>query len=466
MKLLSVIVAVLFLIPCNPALSQTLPSCSSIAQDADGDGFGWVINPTETRLQEGLAVPHSCVVDESTETTPVLINRETGIEIPLVRQYWNANVDLAGKTLQCERYSFNIQSNRYDLAFSYQRFHHQLPDKKPYFGIWERSNEFTYNRDGEPIRAQQDGRDLNFVWSVVDGVLIDSLRISERNNLDARDYWVELVSVNGGVNNATRFWGESTSSYYQCTDPATNRFVPTGTPGAAGAAVSDFSEASLIFTSVAENPPPASPYRYGADGPNEVADGPEAILSNGIMWDIQNLAYIRIECPLYFEETLGSGENSFFGWRYDDPKDYTLMFLPPMNDSPRSGFLIVDFQHSYSAARAVRWSIANDNTISNSLLGSQDWFELASNDNGNDILRYWQTNGGLRICELEQLQYDSAFDRRPTTQDEYDNWLIKTNVDTSHCTTAENAYPLTVRNNSCLVDANEQNVPTLTALPV
>jgi len=54
-----------------PGFSQTVstpPSCASVSDDPDGDGFGWVVS-SQT----------SCVVTGETAPAPEFINRETGL---------------------------------------------------------------------------------------------------------------------------------------------------------------------------------------------------------------------------------------------------------------------------------------------------------------------------------------------------------------------------------------------------
>jgi len=98
---LRLLLASILALSCAAANAQTQTSCASIGQDADGDGYGWVVNPAVGEQ------PHSCIVDENTQPSPAIINRETNQPVELVRAYWDANTDIAGKTLECEEFQWS-----------------------------------------------------------------------------------------------------------------------------------------------------------------------------------------------------------------------------------------------------------------------------------------------------------------------------------------------------------------------
>lgn len=415
-KNVSAILVLLSPLLFGTASAQSLASCLYAGQDADGDGFGWVADPEATEQ------PHSCIVDETTQAAPVLVNQETNTPVQLVRAYWDANRDLTGRTLECEEYLWSNENNLYELQTSYQRYHHSLPDQKPWIGVWNKSN-------------------VNELWTVVDGVLDDRLTLyASANRLSSHSYWVELISLNGGVDNATRWW-ENEFKYHQCSDPATNRFIPTGTPGTSTASPSPVSTESLIFTTTPE-PQPTNLYTY--------ENGSEVILSRGAAWDIQDLAYKTIRCDRYTITT--SGDNT--RWRYDDYSDFAFMFLPPTTSTPRSGFVAsVNTHWGATWARASTWTIENDNTLSGGpTIFQQDWFELTE-----DVLRYWEGDYAISTCWPEDSQMDTAYTRRATTMEEYDAFVIKTNIDSSHCTTPENQYDLNLGARSCLVESDSND---------
>ena len=400
--------------------AQTLPSCQNTAEDADGDGFGWSIRSGQ-----------SCVVDATTGAAPSYIHE--GQPVQLTRAYWDANRDLAGRTLACEEYTRN-DGDSDQLTASYLRYHDPLPPEKPWISSWTMSSRVSYQSDGTETPENDETR----LWTVVDGRLDDKLPGSP-SCCSEPPYWVELISVNGGSENATRWWDPSGNKYHQCTDPLTNSFIPTGSPNVTPAApTTNYSQESIVFTSAEEETQPASPYRYGER---------EAVLSRGAMWNIQDLAFKRIDCNSYMETTTGGGETYF---RFIDEAQTTIRYLPPLETSPRSGYVAYTNWHNSSIPTLYTWAIDDDNTID---VGPfRDWFELASFE-GHDVLRFWDGAYRVHICELSKQQFDTPYSLRDTTQEEYDSFLIETNIDTSHCTTPANAYPLTLNNFSCLLDS-------------
>lgn len=83
----------LFLLLSSPlTYAQSVPPCTSIASDTDGDGWGW----------ENDA---SCRVVEQTATAPQFINLETGQPVSLTRAMWNA--EDFNKNVACREFDFD-----------------------------------------------------------------------------------------------------------------------------------------------------------------------------------------------------------------------------------------------------------------------------------------------------------------------------------------------------------------------
>ena len=422
----------------NTLMAQSTPSCTSEGQDADGDGFGWVVNPP---LGEQ---PHSCIVDESTTPTPTIINRQTNAPIQLIRPYWDANTDLANKTLFCEAYSWSDSDQLYKLEETYQRYHHPLPNEQPWIYAWDKTN---ITRVGST-----DIKTDRLLWTVVDGVLNDNVYFYD-NSPD--QYWVELISLNGGIENATRWWLDDTN-YYQCSDPATNSFVPTGAPGVISTAPSGVSTAPAIFTTLEEP-------RESDLGPHYYFNGPRAVLTRGGSWDIQDLAYKTIGCrsywKRYFDEESRPGE---FIWKFEDYSAHRLMFLPPTAGSPNTGFMARSYLHYGSPRPYVsRWTINEDGTISVPLdFGNEAWFALASTSDGHNVLHYF-FGDTLTTCDMGAVLV-TAYQTRPPTDEDHKALLIRTNVDTSHCTSLEDTYELRINGDrSCVAEED----PSITNTP-
>ena len=419
------------------ASAQSQPSCQSVGQDADGDGYGWVANPAVGEQ------PYSCIVDDSTLPAPSIVNKETNESVQLLRAYWDANVDLAGRNLECEVFIWNENDQRYILEESYQRYHYPLPSEKPWIYAWTKSNRVwhTYERRLD---------DETLLWTVVDGVLNELLTFW-RN--EPHMYWVELISVNGGTDNATRWWSNayrsnySADGYFQCTDPATNQFVPTGAPGVPSNAPSGVSTEPKRFVTIAEE-------RESNQSGFYTSDGLRATMTRGGAWDIQELAYKPIHCPSYLENYYDSQQPNQFYWRYDDPADFYLMFLPPRADTPNTGFVAIHTPHwGGEHATASAWTINADNSIDHGyVFGEQDWFVLATTPEGDDALHYWE--GGLRTCTMSRTMMDTPYTTRTLTAVERGAFLDKTNVDTSHCTLAEEARDLRVSGHTtCIIES-------------
>jgi len=79
---------------------EQTPTCVSVVDDPDGDGFGWV--PHENN-------PHSCVVTDETVSRPRFATLgNTTIPINVIRPYWDPNADIANRELECTQYRWNV----------------------------------------------------------------------------------------------------------------------------------------------------------------------------------------------------------------------------------------------------------------------------------------------------------------------------------------------------------------------
>jgi len=406
------------------ALGQSHPSCQSIAQDFDNDGFGWIFSPSDPEQQ-----PHTCIVTAETPQAPEIINRETNTPVQLTRAYWDGNRDLAGRTLACEEYLW--RDDKYIKVHSYNRYHHPLPEEKPWINAWIKSDIQSFN--GLPLID----RDIQF-WTVVDGALDDGVGIRNPGfSLDK--YWVEMISVGGGFENAVRWWTDSNpdADYVQCIDPETNVFVPTGSPDVAPTTVSNvFSTESVEFTTkVAQNQPEA-----GHSG---------AVLSRGAVWDIKDLAYLTIDCPSYSKPFGPDGI-----WVHSDTGGFTMMYLPGPASDPGSGFVMVENSHDTPVARGRKWQINDDGSIDVGdfpPLGARDWFELLSTGaEERDTLLFWLAPTVYTSCRLRSTQLDTPYTVRSSTQSDENAFINKNSFDTSHCSSAEEATLVFNGLNSCI----------------
>ena len=53
------------------------------------------------------------VATATAQEAPVIINQETGTQVDLIRPYWNANVDIANRRMQCDHFLFDEESAVY-----------------------------------------------------------------------------------------------------------------------------------------------------------------------------------------------------------------------------------------------------------------------------------------------------------------------------------------------------------------
>ena len=141
------------------------PVCSATLYDADGDGFGW----------ENQA---SCIITSASAPPPVFVNNETGNKVNLTRASWNANNDIANKTIQCDLHyydsfyreyllepvPFRAGANLNNQVFpSYRFYHRSLPTVAPFLGLIE-SVEYV---DGSSITPTTFG--TSATWTTDDG---------------------------------------------------------------------------------------------------------------------------------------------------------------------------------------------------------------------------------------------------------------------------------------------------------
>jgi hypothetical protein len=192
--------------------SQVDRSCSSIAVDPDGDGFGWEWNYDSDALG-------SCVVTDESAGMPSLVNEETGEQVQLIRPYWNANRDLAGRTIECKGYDLDrdtgAYANRFN-SFDSILYHQPLPTSPPYTAYAE--------YDKLPYLIWPD--DVMYkVWTVVDGRYIGPLLGRDE---PARN-WLEIIEATESTPAGIRIWGGTrTPAYRECFDQSGADFGPTG----------------------------------------------------------------------------------------------------------------------------------------------------------------------------------------------------------------------------------------------
>lgn len=140
-----------------------------------------------------------------------IVNQQTGVQVELTRAYWNANVDIADRSIKCDRYRFNAESAVYEFYLASEYIHAPL--------LTTSVESYVIAGGGVYEHAR---------WWVQDGVY------SGEANFNSHEY-IELVNYepSSGVtsqasnNNAIRVW-HSASTYSVCIDQSGTSFIPTG----------------------------------------------------------------------------------------------------------------------------------------------------------------------------------------------------------------------------------------------
>lgn len=178
----------------KPALSQTLPSCISIASDADGDGYGW----------ENDA---SCVITSTSLTSPTFTNLETGEPVNVVRAQWSPS-DFAGNQITCD-------ARRFD-GVSYSSI-----GPGPLYVFQPLSQTAPHNGNVTAFEPALDGTDITHSWTISNGIYFGPSDL-------AATPWVEIITLSSANPVATRVW-LTNQSYTLCANlEPTKGLAPSG----------------------------------------------------------------------------------------------------------------------------------------------------------------------------------------------------------------------------------------------
>ena len=195
--------------------SQEIRQCSTTAVDPDGDGFGWEWNSEAGAMG-------SCEVTEDSTDSPSLVNAETGEQVQLIRPYWNANRDIAGRNIECKGYNWNRDVGRYTNEFAFydsNLMHDPLPLSAPYMAYAD--------YDNNPYSIWPD--DVIYkIWTVIDGRYIGPMMGRSVSGRTAAD-WIEIIEATDTTPSGIRVWGgPSSPAYRECFDKSGASFGPTG----------------------------------------------------------------------------------------------------------------------------------------------------------------------------------------------------------------------------------------------
>ena len=294
--------------------SQALSECALQASDADGDGIGREFDVNNGRFS-------NCLVTTQSQAAPAFTNRETGAPVTLMRAYWDPNADLANRTLQCDSFIFDDDTEQYVAGANgfvfgpvrdgpYSVFHYPLSSTPPHIGT-----ALGFIEGKEPTYIP--------LWSVDDGVYNGPAPM-------ALSPYVEVVNFNGGSDNAIRIWDNGPVDYYLCYDTGGDAVVPTGSPGVFTESA-DADPAEQIVTMLPPSQESSDPPPY-----TNLETGLEVQLVEP-RWNYNaDLALRRISCNTYRWNGLGYEHDAFIEF------DIDYVFHPRNGDTARVTTSVTD----------------------------------------------------------------------------------------------------------------------------
>ena len=188
------------------------------------------------------------------QEAPVIVNPETGAVVNLTRAYWDANVDIANKRMQCDYFSFDAETGVFEKARAFFG--------NPSSDISTLSTQFSHaplpndTRQANIADVLSDGpggdtrTDRYSNWSVVDGRYQGPAPL-------ATSAFAETVAFNASIDNAVRFWfqNEPFAAYSVCYDLDGMPLLPTGTVGSSNTQLVDLPDFTFDTPNVYESIP-------------------------------------------------------------------------------------------------------------------------------------------------------------------------------------------------------------------
>jgi len=190
------------------------------------------------------------------QEAPVIVNPETGAVVNFSRAYWDANVDIANKRMQCDYFSFDAETGVFVKG-----------EDRPAWPIFDESNLHLFNTQYTHLPLANETTQINFALVELPTQTIDrSLRLPfwTVNNgsyggpaVLSRSDFVEIVALNSSTDNAVRVWFEvdNVPAYSVCYDAGGTALLPTGTIGSDNTQLVDLPNLTFDFPDVYENIP-------------------------------------------------------------------------------------------------------------------------------------------------------------------------------------------------------------------
>jgi len=393
--------------------AQTLPVCAQTASDPDGDGFGWEF------ISTGFASGDfgSCLITGESEPQPVIINRETGGRVNLIRANWHLEKDISNRRIQCEPFEFDEASavyvkdnaaypdaglwNRIDTIYQHDALSSQLPRMNTMYQLAVHRIPAGSSTD---LSLSNPAWDEGFervipLWTINNGVYYGIAPLHSSP-------YVEIVNHGTGAANAVRVWGGNSSdpadSYQNCYAIDGTAFVPTGQPDSTGTALTPLDENVLVSMN----------FQGGEDLQSDLIDpGPVVNRETGVPVDFSNgiwnyntqLAMKALRCHRS-------------DWEWMEPLKYGFISL----DDSIAGWTYVF--HPYTGGDQVRVSyISHTNrarfwqtksvALRNGQLGN--WTENDANftawEQLADNIRIWDTDNALSFHQCQGNQVTRLF---------------------------------------------------------
>ena len=356
--------------------TQGLPYCESVADDPDGDGFGWVPHPSD---------PHSCIIDESTFPIPQFADIEGTLRpLNMMRTFWDPNVDFVGKEISCTHFSTEERQD-YHADADFSITHYPLPDNPPWLSEYELSISFERSGtqfSGHGVWRSAHGAYFNAPFDYNPGHAVQFMA----------GYWGEPIELNG--QQGMRFWFPvvkdrnqpeviSGDDYQECFYTSGEPFRPTG-------------RWDLAATRSNWTIPPIEPLNPGPpESEKPVYTNPrtgELVELTSFSWNVaEDLLYKGLSCDTY-------------NWR-GPPGDYgngvwdafefatEMVMLPPV--SGNTGKIYIAFNGRRPIGLGREWTIEDGELTGVPDMLSNGWYDI---DEQFGEFRIWGNETSVIRC--------------------------------------------------------------------
>ena len=163
-----------------------------------------------------LAVTAASTTASAQQSMPVVVNPQTGAQVTLTRGYWNANVDIAYRSIKCDYFRFNVDSAVYEFYLAHEYMH------APFLST--SVGNYVITDDSSPGFSS---------WTVQDGIYRGLAAFDSHEYVELVNYETGSgVTIQDANNNAIRIWHIATNfslpAYSVCFDKSGMSFMPTG----------------------------------------------------------------------------------------------------------------------------------------------------------------------------------------------------------------------------------------------